>query len=145
VLFSFGLDAMLYGAGAGAEGNAGADIGTGGDAIVLEIGGGTGPDIGLGATGEIIALEDAGADVDMLYPDGVDEAAVEVFEEPDDIRAEMSSGPLSGRTLDDEPMCTVFAYDEMYLGRVSSSTLIRQTFGLTSSVSQSSSSRHPSL
>jgi hypothetical protein len=51
----------------------------------------------------------------LLYPDGTDEAGAEVVGESDDIKAEMSSWPLSGRTRDDEPTCTVFAYDEMYL------------------------------
>lgn len=52
-----------------------------------------------------------------MYPDGADEGA-EVVGESDDIKAEMLSWPLSGRTRDDEPTCTVFAYDEMYLGNV---------------------------
>jgi hypothetical protein len=38
----------------------------------------------------------------------------------DAVKAEMSSWPLSGRTLDEEPTCTVFAYDEMYLESIRS-------------------------
>lgn len=53
----------------------------------------------------------------MPYLDGVDEVA-EVVGESDDIKAEISSCPLSGRTRDDEPMYTVFACDEMYLGSI---------------------------
>jgi hypothetical protein len=53
----------------------------------------------------------------VLCPDAPDEAAGEAVGELefDAIKAEMSSWPLSGRTRDDEPTCTVFAYDEMYL------------------------------
>jgi hypothetical protein len=79
-----------------------------------------------GAVGEMLGPD--GADEGMLYPDGAveaaaDEAAAEVFEEPDDIKAEMSSWPLSGRTRDDDPTWTVFAYDEMYLRSVSSDAM----------------------
>ena len=50
----------------------------------------------------------------LLYPDGADEG-LGVVRESEDIKPEMSSAPLSGRTRDDEPTYTVFAYDEMYL------------------------------
>jgi hypothetical protein len=50
----------------------------------------------------------------LPYPDGADEGAA-VVGESDDIKAETSSGALSGRTRDDEPMYTVFTYDEIYL------------------------------
>ena len=43
---------------------------------------------GGGATGDSVVLEATGADVAMLYPD---EAAAELFEEFEDIKAEMSS------------------------------------------------------
>jgi hypothetical protein len=58
----------------------------------------------------------------VLYPDAPDGAAGEVVGELefDAVKAETSSWPLSGRTRDDEPTCTVFAYDEMYLGSVRS-------------------------
>jgi hypothetical protein len=64
-----------------------------------------------------------------MYPDVLGGAALDVIEELefDAIKAEMSSWPLSGRTRDEEPTCTVFAYDEMYLGRVSSHPSINQT------------------
>ena len=38
----------------------------------------------------------------LPYPDGADEGT-EVVGESDDIKAEMSSWPFSGRTRDDEP------------------------------------------
>lgn len=75
----------------------------------------------------------------LPYPDGADEGA-EVVGESDDIKVEMSSWPLSGRTRDDEPTCTVFAYDEMYLGSVRSGWSIRE-YALTNSASRNSNSR----
>ena len=75
----------------------------------------------------------------LPYPDGADEGA-EVVGESDDIKAEMSSWPLSGRTRDDEPTCTVLACGEMYLGSVRSGWSIRQ-YALTNSASLHSSSR----
>jgi hypothetical protein len=117
-----------------AGGGAGPDIG-------LDAGGADGTTIALEATGADVVMlcsaepdvvilypDDAievilyptGTDEVMLYPDGADEAAAVVVGELDDIKAEMSSWPLSGRTRDDEPTCTVFAYDEMYLGSVRS-------------------------
>jgi hypothetical protein len=79
-----------------------------------------------------------------MYPDVLGGAALDVIEELefDAIKAEMSSWPLSGRTRDEEPTCTVFAYDEMYLGSIRSDLSIRRAVGLTSSASQNSSSRH---
>ena len=62
----------------------------------------------------------------MPYLDGVDEVA-EVVGESDDIKAEISSCPLSGRTRDDEPTYTVFTYDEIYLGNIRA---IDQSIGL---------------
>jgi hypothetical protein len=58
----------------------------------------------------------------VLYPDAPDEAAGDAVGELefDAIKAKMSSWPLSGRTRDEEPTCTVFAYEEMYLWSVSS-------------------------
>lgn len=53
----------------------------------------------------------------LLYPEGADEGAKDVGES-DGIKAEISSWLLSRSTRDDEPTCTVFAYDEMYLGTV---------------------------
>jgi hypothetical protein len=79
-----------------------------------------------------------------MYPDVLGGAALDVIEELefDAIKAEMSSWPLSGRTRDEEPTCTVFAFDEMYLGSIRSDLSIRRAVGLTSSASQNSSSRH---
>ena len=53
-----------------------------------------------------------------MYPDGAHEVAAGVIDVFDDNKAEISSWLLSGRTRDDEPMYTVFAYGEMYLRRV---------------------------
>ena len=44
----------------------------------------------------------------LAYPVGADEGT-EVVGESGDVKAEISSGLLSGRTRDDEPTCTVFA------------------------------------
>ena len=83
----------------------------------------------------------SGADVAMLYPDDV----AAVVEEFDAIKPEISSWPLSGRTRDDEPTCTVFAYEEMYLGRMlEDNHSVRTIFELTNSASLHSSWRHPS-
>jgi hypothetical protein len=76
----------------------------------------------------------------LAYQVGADEGT-EVVGESDDVKAEISSGLLSGRTRDDEPTCTVFAYDEMYLGSVRSGRLTGQAFSLTNSASRHSSSR----
>lgn len=61
-------------------------------------------------------LQLAEPDIVVLNPDAADDTAEEFIPESEDIKAEVSSWPLSGRTRDDDPTYTVFAYDEIYLG-----------------------------
>jgi hypothetical protein len=89
------------------------------------------------AGADVALLEPAGLDIAVLYPDVLGGAALDVIGELefDAIEAEMSSLPLSGRARDEEPTCTVLAYDEMYLGNVRCDQSIRRADGLTSSAS----------